>query len=489
MGVVRHALRLTAGGGATSRDACDEATARMIQREQPHNLWAERSALGSVFIKPATLDELADLQVDDFFLPGHREIFDAMRALAERRRAVDVISVADELQARGMLNRLDGSEAYLLALANETPTAENARQYGRLVMERATLRRLIAATAEIQSAAYGDPGDVSEFLSEVRRKIWAVDLIDPNDEPRRIGDELEGLLDSISARAADPGGYFVKTYIRAFDERVGGMRGGNLIIVAGRPGKGKSAFAKDVAVNNALAGVPALVFSFEMTKAEIGERVISGQARVNGRNIVRGKLDGAEWSRVTRACSKISALPLWFYDKPLTVERICAMARRWFARLPDPPDGRKKRAVIVVDYIGLVKSTGNEETRALEVAMITAALKALATELDVPIVALAQLNREIEKAAKARKPQPSDLRDSGALEQDANMIIFPWWQGEAPATGKHEALLIVGKNRGGPTGDVEIYWWPEYTTFTDQDDSAFTLFDGTGETGRVPYVD
>jgi replicative DNA helicase len=459
------------------------------QRSQPHNFDAEKSVLGAIFIRPAALDEVSDLRVDDFFLPAHREIFEAMRAVAARRREIDAISVADELKARGMLPRLPGGESYLLQCANDVPTSENVRHYGRIVAERSALRRLIAACAEVQSSAYGDFGDFREFLSEARRKIAAVEIADPDDEPRRFGDDLEPLLKSLEERAADPGSYFVKTGIRAFDERVGGLRGGNLIIIAARPGKGKSAGAKDIIVNNAEAGVPGLMFSLEMTRAEVGERIISRQAKVNGRNIIRGRLEQAEWARITYSCARTRDLPIWLYDKPITAERICALARRWFARLPDPGPGRKKRAVIVVDYLGLVKSVGDDDNRALEIARMTAAFKALATELDVPVVILAQLNRDIEKATKARKPQPSDLRDSGAIEQDANMIIFPWWDGESPHTGRKEALWIVGKNRGGPSGDIEVDWWPEFTTFTDRDGGAFTLFDGTGETGRVPWTD
>jgi replicative DNA helicase len=460
------------------------------QRTQPHNLDAERAVIGSVFIRPTALDDVVELAIDDFFLPAHREIFEAMRAVAARGHALDVLAVTDELKSRGMLQRIEGGETYLLACANGVPTSDNVRHYARIVAERSALRRLIATATEIQSAAYGDCGDVSEFLSEARRKISAIEIYDRDDEPRLIGDGLAAMVESLPDRAAHPENYFVQLGIRSFDEKIGGMRGGQLVIVAARPGKGKSALALGACVYNAILGVPTLLFSMEMTHIEVQERVLSAEARVNGRKIITGKLGAAEWSRVTRAEPKVATYPLKLYTKNVTVERICAMSRRWFNRLPDPPDGRKKKALIAVDYVGLVlPGPSAAESEAQEIGRTTGALKQLAVDLDLPVMALSQLNREIEKATKQRKPVMSDLRGSGSLEQDANMVIFPWWMGESPHYGRKEAELIVGKNRGGVMGEVDVDWWPEYTRFADREDSAFTLFDGTGETGRAPYAE
>lgn len=459
------------------------------QRPAPHNLEAEKAVIGGLFIKPAALHDLPDdLRTDDFFLPAHREVFDALLAVVLRHRPIDLIEVTEELRARNMLQRLPGGETYLLECANGVPTAENIVHYARIVQERATLRRLIAACAEVQSSAYGDPGDVREFLAEAHAKISGVELAD-HEAPERIGSDIGSVLEEIEKRAVDPESYFVRTGIAAFDAKIGGLRGGQLIVVAARPGKGKSAWAKDVVSNNAAAQVPALLVSLEMEKIEVQERVLSAEARVNGRKIITGKLDMVEWTRLHTAAPKLEKWPLWLYTQNVRATRLCALIRRWYHALPVPPEGKKQKAIVAIDYLSLIEIDHEGENYARDLGKITRSLKNLAKELDVPIILLSQLNREIEKATKAREPELRDLRDSGAIEQDANMVIFPWWEGEAPKSGCKEAYLIVGKNRGGATGRCEVMWWPEYTTFRDREDSAFTTYDRTGESGRIPYAD
>lgn len=440
-------------------------------RTPPHNLESERAALGSVFIKPAALDDLTDLAVDDFFLPAHREVLEAMRLVDKRGRPVDVLTVGDEMKARGVLSHLDGGLAYLSDLSNATPTAENVRHYARIVRDKATLRRLIQACAEIQSCAYGDVGDVGELCSEARGKLAAIDSAG-EEEPTSIGDSLMEVLDSMEHRADKPDGYFVRTGFRSFDEKFTGLRGGNLIVVAARPGKGKSAWALDILLNAADLGIPCLLFSFEMLKAELVERALAKRAQVDGRRVGNGRMSGPEWQRIHGAAGKLSDRPLYLYDKNLTAGRICAIARRWLAkhRVVADQQGRQKLALIAVDYIGLVRGTGDERTREREVAQMSAAFKQLASDSGVPVIAISQINRESEKTN--REPRISDLRESGSIEQDANMIVFPHWDEETAAAARQpgdgiDAKLIIAKNRSGPTGFVWVDWVPEFVMFRD----------------------
>jgi len=436
-------------------------------RIPPHSIEAERATLGSVLIKPSSLDEISDLKVNDFFLPAHREIYEAMLDLDRRRRPIEIVELAEELKARNMLGRLDGGETYLLTLANAVTIGDQARHFAGIVAKKAQQRRLIQACAELSSSAYGDVYDPLELLAEARQKITQIEADGQGGGPVKIGEHLQATLASIESRAQNPGGYFVKTGIRAFDEEIGGLRGGNLIVIATRPGMGKSAWLLDILLHGASTGVPSLLFSMEMNEEEIHERTLAKHASVNGRKIVAGKLSADDWARVDASAAQIVNMPIWLDTRYLSAQRICSEARRWRAQL------KAKRAIIAIDYLGLVQSSDKDErNRAQELGAMTRAFKQLAGELNDPVFLLAQLNRENVKAG--RKPQVSDLRDSGAIEQDANTVIFPWWEGTPPAFSakddeprRHPAMLIVGKNRGGPTGEVEVDWIPEFIRFED----------------------
>jgi replicative DNA helicase len=262
-------------------------------RQPPHNLEAEKSVLGGVLIKPAAFDEIAtSLQVDDFFLPAHREIFDAMLALDKRRQPLDVIAVADELRVRGMVARLEGGEAYLLTLSNSVPTAENINHYGRLVKEKATLRRLIASCAEIQSRAYGDFGEFEQFLDEAETQVFKVAQQNRRETYSAAPDIIEEVLHNIEVRAAERKAVTgVPTGFTKLDEITAGLQRENLIIVAARPGGGKTSWAINVAVHAAMRKIPVLIFSLEMSKYELMERMLAAEARIDSGKIKRGFLE------------------------------------------------------------------------------------------------------------------------------------------------------------------------------------------------------
>ena len=455
------------------------------QRSQPHNLDAEKSVLGAVFIKPAAFDEVAtSLQVDDFFLPAHREIFEAMLALDKRRQPIDVIAVADELKTKGMLSRLEGGESYLLQLANGVPTAENILHYGRLVKEKSTLRRLIAACAEVQSSAYGDFGEFEAFLDEAETKIFKVAQQNRRETYSATGELMEEVLHNLEVRTAERRAVTgVPTGFTKLDEITAGLQRENLIIVAARPGGGKTSWAVNVAMHAALNhSIPVLLFSLEMSKYELMERMLAGEARIDSSRIKRGFLEYADWkNKIHPASGRLASAPILIDDSSaISIMEIRAKARRFRGdpryfppqatvtpgHPPPPPLG-----LVVVDYLQLARGMASrrDDNRQQEIADISRGLKALAKDLKIPIIAISQLNREVEK--REGKPRLSDLRESGSIEQDADMVLFihreDMQSGDTPDAASPTAIaeIIIGKHRNGGTGAVKMTFIKEYTRF------------------------
>ena len=457
-------------------------------RTPPHNLDAERSVLGGVLVKPAAFDEVAtSLQVDDFFLPAHREIFEAMLELDRRRQPLDVIAVADELKTRGLLPRLEGGETYLLTLANSVPSAENIPHYSRLVKEKATLRRLISACAELQSSAYGDFGDFEQFLDEAETKIFKVAQQNRRESYSAASEMMEEVLHNIEVRASERKAVTgVPTGFTKLDDLTAGLQRENLIIVAARPGGGKTSWAVNVAVHAAMKKIPVLIFSLEMSKYELMERMLAGEARIDSSRIKRGFLEYSDWkNKIHPASGRLAEAPILIDDSSaISIMEIRAKARRFrgdprYFPPGEPVDGRPPPpplGLIVVDYLQLAKgSTGKrDDNRQQEIAEISRGLKALAKDLKIPIIAVSQLNREVEK--REGKPKLSDLRESGAIEQDADLILFIHredMQGDAPESGPTAtAELIIGKHRNGATGAVKVTFIKEYTKFENYADDA-----------------
>jgi replicative DNA helicase len=456
------------------------------QRVPPHNLDAEKSVLGAVLIKPASFDEVAtSLQVDDFFQPAHREIFEALLALDRRRQPLDIIAVADELKIRGMLPRLEGGESYLLALANSVPSAENVLHYARLVREKATLRRLIAACAEVQSTAYGDFGEFEAFLDEAETKIFKVAQQNRRETYTATGELMEEVLHNLEVRTAERKAVTgVATGFTKLDEITAGLQRENLIIVAARPGGGKTSWAINVAMHAALNHkIPSLIFSLEMSKYELMERMLAGEARIDSSKIKRGFLEYADWkNKIHPASGRLAAAPILIDDSSaISIMEIRAKARRFRSDpryFPPPPPVSEGHppppplGLIVVDYLQLARGSGGrkDENRQQEIADISRGLKALAKDLKIPIIAISQLNREVEKREQG-KPKLSDLRESGAIEQDADLILFIHREdmagGDTPDAANPTAVaeIIIGKHRNGGTGAVKMTFIKEYTRF------------------------
>jgi replicative DNA helicase len=359
------------------------------------------------------------------------------------------------------------------------PTAENIGTYVRIVKEKATLRRLIAACAEISSSAYGEFGNYEEFLDEAEGKIFKVAQQNRKEGFRAVGELMGEVLENIEVRARDGKEVTgVPTGFKRFDEMTAGLQPENLIIVAARPGMGKTSWAVNVAVNAALHhSIPVLIFSLEMSKYELMERMLAGEARIDSSRMRRGMIEYSDWkNRIYPAGGRLSAAPILIDDgaSPSILE-IRAKARRFKGdpRYFPPPerhaDGREipRQGLIVIDYLQLARGMGGkkEETREREIADISRGLKGLAKDLKLPIIAISQLNRGLEKREE-KTPQLSDLRESGAIEQDADLVLFIHREEMFNPEGqKGRAELVVGKNRHGATGNVPMTFIKEYTRF------------------------
>jgi replicative DNA helicase len=446
-------------------------------REPPHNLEAERSTLGGVLVKPTAFDEMATVvTADDFLLPAHREIYEAMLQLDKRRAPIDVVSLGDELKNRGSLPRLENGQAYLIELANSVPTAENISHYARLVQEKATLRRLIAACAEIQSRAYGEFGDYEQFLDDAERMVFQVAQKNRRESARPIGELIQEVLDTIDARARERKEINgVPTGFTKLDEITAGFQPDNLIIVAARPGVGKTSWALNVASHAALIHkIPVFVFSLEMSKEELIERLLSGEAKIDSHRMRRGLIEYSEWkNKIYPAGDRIRQAPILIDDSPaVNILELRAKARRFRSDPhffpPRKEEGPPPLGLVVIDYLQLAQGLGGrkDDSREREIAEISRGLKALSKELHLPIIAVSQLNRSVEKR-EDKTPQLSDLRESGAIEQDADIILFIHRDEmyDSHGAGRGKALLKIGKNRSGPVGEVDMTFIKEYTRF------------------------
>jgi replicative DNA helicase len=456
------------------------ASGPVTGRSPPQNLDAERSALGGVLVKPSAIDDLlTGLAADDFFLPAHREVFEAMLAIDKRQQPIDVISLADELKTRGTLPRLEGGESYLVTLAQGVPTAENIEHYIRLVREKATLRRMITTCAEIQSRAYGEFGNYEEFLDEAENAVFKVAQQTRKESYSSVADMMSEVLENIEERARERKEITgLPTGFTKFDQMTAGLQPENLIVVAARPGVGKTSWAVNVAMNAALIHkMPVLIFSLEMSKYELMERMLAGEARIDSARLKRGHIEYSDWkNRIYPAGNRLAQAPILIDDSGApSILDMRAKARRFRSDQRYFPPGSQDTAgnkhplgLIVVDYLQLARGGGGrkDDSREREIADISRGLKTLAKDLKLPIIAVSQLNRSLEKR-EDKRPQLSDLRESGAIEQDADMIVFihrdEMFNPESAERGKAE--LIVGKHRHGPTGTVPLTWIREYTRF------------------------
>jgi replicative DNA helicase len=438
-----------------------------LRRVPPQSLEAEESVLGGIMIDNAALDRVVELlQPDDFYRGTHRKLYRAMLDLSERSEPVDLITLSETLKARGELTEIGGA-SYLAELTERVPTAANIAHYAKIVRERSILRGLIEAATEIASRGYQASDDVDQLLDRAEQLIFGIQERKVKQAFTRTGDlvvetirTIERLYEKKQAVTGVPTGF------TDLDRLTAGLQPSDLIIVAGRPSMGKTSFCLNIAEHAAMrAGVGVGIFSLEMSKEQLAMRMLCSEARVDLGRVRSGQLHDREFPRLAMAAGRVGDAPIFIDDTPaITVLEMRAKARRL------KRDAGAKLGLIVVDYIQLMRSAEGRDSREQEISEISRSLKALAKELHVPVIALSQLNRQVESRSPP-KPRLSDLRESGAIEQDADVIMFLYREEyyEKETDKKGIAEVIVAKQRNGPIDDVELTFLAQFTRFENRE--------------------
>ncbi|GGN03494.1 replicative DNA helicase [Thermus composti] len=439
----------------------------MEGRIPPHSLEAEQSVLGAILLDADVLDEVESLlpTPEAFYAEAHRKIYAAMQALRAQGAPVDLVTLSQELSRRGELEAVGGT-TYLVSLSEATPTAAYAEHYARIVAEKWTLRRLIQAAGEAMRLAYEEAGSLDEILDAAGKKILEVALTQAETEARPMRELVHETFEHIEAlfqHKGEVGG--VRTGFKELDQLIGTLAPGSLNIIAARPAMGKTAFALTIAQHAALKeGVGVGIYSLEMPAAQLVLRMICSEARIDMNRVRLGQLSDRDFSRLVDVAGRLSEAPIFIDDTPdLTLMELRARARRL--------KSQHNVGLIIIDYLQLMSGPGGGqkgENRQQEIAAISRGLKALARELGVPVIALSQLSRAVE-ARPNKRPMLSDLRESGSIEQDADLVMFiyrdEYYNPHSEKAGIAE--IIVGKQRNGPTGTVELQFHAQHVRFND----------------------
>ncbi len=467
--------------------ALDSEHARLIEsygaltKTPPHNLEAEQSTLGSMMLDGSACEQAAEILIpEDFYRHSHQIIFESLLMLVERDEPIDPITVCEELRSKDMLEKAGGRE-YVVSLTDFVPSAANVKYYAEIVQEKAILRKLLEASHEIQGFGYSESEDVSALLDRAEQAIFKVGQ-------RRVGDffyslppllneawdRIEALYGAAGKTTGIPTGFDQLDYITS------GLQPSDLVIVAARPSMGKTALALNMAVNGALRSKqPVAIFSLEMSKEQLVQRMLCTEARVNGHYLRTGNLRDGDWDRIAQASTRLQEAPIYIDDSP----ECTAMAMRAKCRRLKAEHGL---GLIMVDYLQLMRWHRNTENRNQEMSEIARSLKSLAREMKVPVIALSQLSRQTERR-EGNKPMLSDLRESGAIEAEADVVMMIYRPGyyenkevrsesddrrggaddvEMPEQyDGEEAHIIIAKQRNGPTGTVKLAFIPKFAAF------------------------
>lgn len=429
----------------------------------PQNLEAEESIISAILIDNDTLlDILEILSPDDFYKTAHQKIFAAITELFTKSEPVDLVTLTNLLREQNRLEEIGGA-TYLARLVDTVPLAVNAQHYAKIVYDKACLRRLIEKSNAIARRCFEDRGNVDNVIDFAESSIFEISENKIKPSFYHIGQIIEGNIDALEERQGNRALVTgVATGYTKIDDLTSGFQQSDLVILAGRPGMGKTAFALNIAKHAAVdANIPVVIFSLEMSKEQLSMRMLSSEARVDSSRMRKGFISQDDWIKITDAAGILSEAPIFIDDAPdINVMEIRAKSRRLKLE--------QDIGLIIVDYLQLMKGPISAERRDLEISEISRSLKALAKELDLPVVALSQLNRELEKRSDKR-PQLADLRESGALEQDADVVAFIYrdelYNRDENNPNRGTAEIIVAKQRNGPTGNVKLTFLDTYTRF------------------------
>ena len=434
-----------------------------LARQLPHNLEAEQAVLGSMLIDQNCIKDVMDkLQPGDFYLQQNRDIFETMYTMFSYSRPIDPVTVVGEMQKNGTFDE-NTTQNYIIQLMDITPTSANVMEYVALVRGKSLLRSVATAAGEITSMVREGSGDPEDVLEVAEQKIYAVRQGRSSQDMASIGTVLSGVLENIEQLSAEGGRLpGISSGFSAIDAKLSGLNKSDLILLAARPGMGKTSLALNIALNvGKNSGKTVAMFSLEMSKEQLALRLLSSEALVESNRLLTGELRESDWMKVAEAAGVLSRADIRLDDNPLlTVSDMSAKCRRL-----------DNLGLVVIDYLQLMSSAGGSmkhsgESRQQAVSDISRMLKIMAKELQVPVLCLSQLSRANEKRDDKR-PMLSDLRESGAIEQDADIVLFIFREDYySPDSDKRNiAELIVAKNRHGETGKVELKWMPEFTTF------------------------
>ena len=458
-------------------------------RVPPHDLEAEAAVLSAVMLDPSAMDKITDLKPEYFYSEAHRRIFEACFELRQAGHPVDVLQVQSWLKDRGRLAQVGGA-GYLTEILDAAPVVANVAAYGRTIHEKFRIRALILACQRVSAQGYVDYGEPQTFIDGAEQAIYNIARTSTKQTVEKLLDVMKKsfkrLNDAVARGDRITG---VPTGFDRYDKLTSGLHEGDLSIIAARPGMGKTSFVLNIAANVASpkgrelegdpnqrwedGGVGVVVFSLEMPREQLANRMVCSEARVDVSKMRTGYLSPQDWSKLTQAASFLGSLPIWIDDSPgLSIIELRAKVRRLQAEYDLRDDeGRKTKKIgaVIVDYLQLMKGRDGAQSREQEISEISRGLKGLAKELEVPVIALSQLNRAVEtRSEKSKRPLISDLRESGAIEQDADNIVFIYrddYYNRDDSAEPNIAELIVAKQRNGPTGTAKVRFDKQWTRF------------------------
>ncbi len=440
-------------------------SSQVAERIPPQNEEAEKAVLGAVMIDKDALMNVSDmLKPSDFYREGHKEIFSVALDLYKKNEPVDILTVAEELKRRKSLEAI-GGRAYLGMLTAAVVSTGNIQQYAKIIEEKAILRGLIQASADTMEEGYSAEKDASEILEAAEQRVFAISQNRQKKGLSHIGEVLVKNINTIQMLTEKKGDLRgLTTGFKALNDVTSGLQKADLIILAARPSMGKTAFALNIATNAAKAGGKVLIFSLEMSEELLTERILSTEALVEIKHMREGTIDDEEWAMISDAAERLDKLEIMIDDTPgisaLEIKNKCKRMKM-----------EKGLDLVVIDYLQLMTFEGKAESRQLEISALTRYLKQLAREIDCPVIVLSQLSRAVEaRKGDEKKPVLSDLRESGSIEQDADIVMFLYredYYKKEESTRPNECDVIIAKHRNGPTDTVVLTWVGKYTKFSD----------------------